>query len=203
VRLFTAVLPPPAAVVELTAALAPVRCLPGAGELRWTATGGWHLTLAFLGEVPAGVRPDLGERLGRAARRHEPHTLRFAGAGHFGHSALWIGVDGDLPALSHLAGSVRAAARRAGVRHDDEQRAYRAHLTLARAPRAARIDLRPFVDALAGFRGSPWAVDTVALVASTLPRSGVSGEQPRYDTVAAWRLGRDPGPGGGPAGADG
>ncbi|SEG32128.1 2'-5' RNA ligase [Actinacidiphila yanglinensis] len=212
-RLFTAVLPPPAAVAELTAALAPVRRLPGARDLRWTATDGWHLTLAFLGEVPDDVRPELDERLARAARRHEPHTLRLAGAGHFGDSALWTGAEGDVRALSHLAGSVRAAARRAGAPPAGEQHAFLAHLTLARTPRSARVPLRPLVDALAAFQGSSWSVDTLALVASVPPRSGVPGEQPHYDTLAVFPLGRTQrpgqgpgqgeGPGGGPAGADG
>lgn len=202
-RLFTAVLPPAAAVAELTAALAPLRRLPGAQDLRWTAAEGWHLTLAFLGEVPDGVRPELDERLARAARRHEPLTLRLAGGGHFGSSALWIGAEGDLPALSHLAASARAAGRRAGVPQEAERHAFRAHLTLARVPRSARVLLGPFADALAAFRGSPWTADTLALVASTLPRSGVPGEQPRYDTVARWSLGRTRGPGGGPAATDG
>ncbi|WP_328465133.1 RNA 2',3'-cyclic phosphodiesterase [Streptomyces sp. NBC_00448] len=202
-RLFTAVLPPAAAVAELTAALAPLRRLPGAQDLRWTAAGGWHLTLAFLGEVPDGVRPELDARLARAARRHDPLTLRLAGGGHFGASALWIGAEGDLPALSRLAASVQAAGRRAGVPHDAERHAFRAHLTLARVPRSTTVPLRPFADALAAFRGSPWTVGTLALVASALPSSGVPGEQPRYDTVATWPLGRTPGPGGGPAPTDG
>jgi 2'-5' RNA ligase len=201
-RLFAAVLPPPAAVAELTAALVPLRRLPGAQELRWTATEGWHLTLAFLGEVPDGVRPELDVRLARAARRHDPHSLRLCGGGHFGDSALWTGADGDLPALSRLAGSVRAAARRAGAPADDKH-PFRAHLTLARTPRGAHLPLRSFADALAGYRGSLWTAATLTLVSSTLPRSGVPGEQPRYDAVATWPLGHGAGPGDGPPDGDG
>ncbi|BBA97946.1 putative 2'-5' RNA ligase [Actinacidiphila reveromycinica] len=202
-RLFAAVLPPAAAVTEVAAAVAPLRRLPGADDLRWTATDGWHLTLAFLGEVPDGVRPELHERLARAARRHAPLTLRLAGGGHFGGGTLWTGVEGDLAALTRLAGSVRAAGRRAGAAHDGTEHAFRAHLTLARAARSSQVPLAPFADALAAFRGSQWTAGTLSLVASTLPRSGVPGERPRYDTVAAWPLGRTAGPGGGPPAADG
>ncbi|HEY5836236.1 RNA 2',3'-cyclic phosphodiesterase [Streptomyces sp.] len=188
-RLFVAILPPPAAVAELTAALAPVRRLPQATALRWTAPAGWHFTLAFLSEVPDPLRPGLDERLGRAARRHGPYELRLAGGGRFGDRALWTGAEGDLTGLARLADSVRAAGRRAGA-PPAEEHAYHPHLTLARTQRATHVALRRFADALADFRGSPWPADTLSLVSSALPHSGVPGEQPRYNTVASWPLGR-------------
>jgi 2'-5' RNA ligase len=195
-RLFVALLPPPAAASELAAAIQPLHRLPGARTLRWTAIEGWHFTLAFLGETPDAVRPELEERLGRAARRHGPYALRLAGGGRFGDRALWAGAEGDLTGLARLADSVRAAARRAGA-PPDEEHGFRPHLTLARGQRSQPVELRSLADALAGFRGgSLWSADTLSLVSSTPPRSGVPGEQPRYDTVASWPLGR---PGDGPA----
>ncbi len=202
-RLFAAVLPPPAAVAELAAALAPVRRLPGADDLRWTATEGWHLTLAFLGEVPDTVRPELAERLARAARRHGPHPLRLTGGGRFGDRALWAGADGDTAGLSRLAASVRAAARRAGA-PADEERGFRAHLTLARAGRTRRrCPCGPSPTRWRPSRARPGPRDTLSLVSSALPRSGVPGEQPRYTVVGAWPLGRGEGPGDGEPGAAG
>jgi 2'-5' RNA ligase len=187
-RLFAALLPPPAAADALAAALEPLRSLPGARDLRWTAPAGWHYTLAFLGEVPDDVRPGLDERLARAAHRHEPCELRTAGGGRFGNRALWTAAEGDLRELSRLADTVRAAARRAGA-PGDEQHGFRPHLTLARTSKNAPVDLRPFAAALADFRGTWWRADTLSLVASTLPRSGVPGEQPAYTAVGAWPLG--------------
>jgi RNA 2',3'-cyclic 3'-phosphodiesterase len=186
-RLFVAILPPPTAVAELAAVLAPLHRLPHAGGLRWTTPAGWHFTLAFLGEVPDPVRPDLDRRLARAAHRHGPHDLRLAGGGRFDDRILWTGAEGDLTGLAQLADSVRAAARRAGTAPADDH--YHPHLTLART-RHTHVALRPFADALADFRGSPWTAGTLSLVSSTPPRSGVPGEQPRYDTVAHWPLGR-------------
>ncbi|SCE45482.1 hypothetical protein GA0115240_163562, partial [Streptomyces sp. DvalAA-14] len=58
------------------------------------------------------------------------------------------------------------------------------------APESRPVALGPLAQALAGFRGSPWTADTLRLVSSELPRSGVPGEQPHYTTVAAWPLGR-------------
>lgn len=196
-RLFVALLPTPAAATELAAALAPGHALPDARSLRWTTPESWHFTLAFLGEVPDAARPALEERLGRAAGRHGPYELRLAGGGRFGDRTLWTGAEGDLAGLGRLADSVRAAARRAGVPADEEH-GFAAHLTLARTSRGHHIALRPFADALSGFRGSPWSADVLHLVASIPPRSGVPGEQPRYETVASWPLGhRAGGPGAG------
>lgn len=195
-RLFAALVPPPAAAGELAAALGPVRRLPGASEIRWTTPEGWHFTLAFLGEVPDEIRPGLDERLARAAHRHGPFDLRLSGGGRFGDRTLWIGAEGDLRGLSHCADSVRAAARRAGA-PPAEEHGFRAHLTLARTPRGHSAHLGPYADALAGFRGAPWTADHLSLVASFLPRSGVRGEQPRYETVALFPLGRTPSPGDG------
>jgi RNA 2',3'-cyclic 3'-phosphodiesterase len=182
-RLFVAVQPPPPAVDELAAALAPLRHLPGADLLRWTETAGWHLTLAFLGEVDDALRPELDERLGRAARRHEAAQLRLAGGGRFGDRALWAGVPGGTRSLGRLADSVAAAARRTGLAPDEKP--FRAHLTIARA--RGRVDLRPFRDALSAFSGITWTADTVRLMSSTNAGAGLP---PRYETVASWPIGK-------------
>ncbi|MEU1816594.1 RNA 2',3'-cyclic phosphodiesterase [Streptomyces roseifaciens] len=185
-RLFAAVRPPEAAVVELTDATASLRGLPGAEALRWTEPSGWHFTLAFLGEVDPELLPELTERLGRAAHRHARHELRFAGGGRFGDRVLWVGADGERTILRDLARSAAAGARRAGVAVDTTHD-FRPHLTLARA--AGPVNLRPYAESLAGFSGTPWSVERLELMRSRLPGGGVPGERPRYETVAAWELG--------------
>ncbi|MFQ6849622.1 RNA 2',3'-cyclic phosphodiesterase [Streptomyces sp. 35M1] len=185
-RLFAAVLPPEAAVAELRAALAPLHALPGARDLRWTGPEGWHFTLAFYGDVPEDVRPELEARLERAARRTAPFALRLHGAGHFGGRALWAGGAGGLDTLRLLAERAEAAARRTGLPMEEHRR-YTPHLTLARSRGAA--DLRPFAAALAGFEGRRWEAAELTLVRSRLPVSGVPGERPRYTAVRAWPLG--------------
>ncbi|MEJ8643788.1 RNA 2',3'-cyclic phosphodiesterase [Streptomyces sp. MS1.HAVA.3] len=181
-RLFAAVLPPDAAVAELAQAVDGVHD----DRLTWTARAGWHFTLAFMGEVRDEVLPELHTRLERAAHRTPPFPLRLHGCGHFGDRALWVGAAGELPALRMLAERADAAARRAGVPMDQHRR-YTPHLTLARS-RSASTPLRPYLDALADFEGTPWQVDTLSLVRSNLPVSGVPGEQPRYETVRSWPL---------------
>ncbi|MFD3543281.1 RNA 2',3'-cyclic phosphodiesterase [Streptomyces sp. NPDC058662] len=180
-RLFAAVLPPDAAVTELARAVEGLRD----DRLRWTAQEGWHFTLAFMGEVRDDVLPDLHARLERAARRSAPFTLRLHGAGRFGDRALWAGAAGGLDGMRMLAERADAAARRAGVPMEQHHR-YTPHLTLARGRESA--DLEPYLEGLAAFEGTPWQVTELSLVRSNLPVSGVPGEQPRYETVAAWPL---------------
>ncbi|MCD7441335.1 RNA 2',3'-cyclic phosphodiesterase [Streptomyces lincolnensis] len=186
-RLFAAVLPPEDVTAELVSAVAELKRLPGADGLRWTGVPGWHYTLAFYGEVDDDVVPELSERLARAARRTDPFALAVRGGGQFGHGrALWAGAAGDLAALRLLAERAEAAARKAGVEMGEHRR-YRAHLTVARS--RTDVDVREFVEALSGFSSRTWAVEELALVRSNLPKSGVPGEQPRYEVVGRWGLG--------------
>ncbi|WP_251093895.1 RNA 2',3'-cyclic phosphodiesterase [Streptomyces sp. Caat 7-52] len=186
-RLFAAVLPPEDIADELAAEVARLRQLPDAGRLRWTGRPGWHFTLAFYGEVADDLVPDLSDRLARAAGRTPPFSLSLAGGGQFGHGrALWTGAQGDVTKLRLLADRAEAAARKAGVPMGEHRR-YKAHLTVARSRDA--VDVRPYVDLLRGFTGRSWDVADVALVRSNLPRSGVPGEQPRYEVVTRWALG--------------
>ncbi|MFE9725489.1 RNA 2',3'-cyclic phosphodiesterase [Streptomyces sp. NPDC005794] len=186
-RLFAAVLPPEPAADELAGAVAPLHELPGAVNLRWTARAGWHYTLAFLGSVDEELLPELYARLERAAHRTEPFPLRIHGSGRFDGRAFWAGAAGGLDTLRLLAARGHAAARKAGVRMEEHRR-YIPHLTLARSREQA--DLTPYTQALDGFEGMRWEAGELCLVRSDLPVDGVPGEQPRYEVVRAWPLGR-------------
>lgn len=182
-RLFAAVIPPAAALGEVAAATGSMR--RRWPTLRWTSPEHQHVTLAFLGEVPGVRLPCLGQQLALAAAEHPPLLLRLAGAGRFDGRVLWLGVQVERGPLDRLAGSVATAARLAGV--PVEQRDYHPHVTLARARGRAPVDLRPVVRALAGFAGSAWPAEEVALVESR-PGAGPS-RRPAYERLAAWRLG--------------
>lgn len=178
-RLFVAVTPPSYALAEIDAASAPLQALPESEHLRWTGSGTRHLTLVFLGEVEERRLPELTERLGRLPRHHHAPELCFSGAGRFGDRVLWVRVQGERTELRHLAGAALAAAKRTGI--SVEERDYKPHLTLARTSNG--VDLRPFVNPLRGFEGTPWLADHVALMRSHLGRGPA-----RYEELASWTL---------------
>lgn len=173
---------PDAVAGELEAAVGPLRA--DRGDLRWTGREAWHLTLAFLGEVDDAVTGKLVPRLTRAAARYPPLALRLSGAGAFPAAqrarVLWTGVQGDMRGLGALAASVAAGARRAGAPPANESRGFRPHLTLARC--RAPADVRPLVEALSGYAGTPWTATGIYLI-----HSRPSGN-PRYETLASCPL---------------
>jgi RNA 2',3'-cyclic 3'-phosphodiesterase len=182
-RLFVAVAPPEPVLDHLQAASAPLHdAYPG---LRWTDRSVWHVTLAFLGEVPAVPADRLLPRMERAARRHTTFNLAFSGAGAFPRApranVLWCGLSGSVGALRGLAESVAAGARRAGAAPPGAGRAFRPHLTLARC--RTPTDVTPLVSALADYAGEPWTVSEIFLIESRLRAV------PRYSVLGQWPLG--------------
>ena len=88
-----------------------------------------HLTLAFLGSVPAATQDCLEQQAG--AIRVAPFTLSIDHAGYFPRPrVLWVGA-GDVPVeLWSLAGALRQAQLDCGVVPD--RHAFQAHVTVAR-----------------------------------------------------------------------
>jgi 2'-5' RNA ligase len=185
--LFVAIVPPPVVTAELEASTEPLRS--AWPDLRWTGAEAWHITLAFLGEVREEVVPELSTRLERAARRHQTQPLAVRGGGAFPSPSkarvVWAGLDADRSALAALAASVAAGARRAGAPSPDEDRRFRAHITLARL--RAPADVRPLTAELAGLAGPPWTAGQIQLIHSRLPEPG-AGRTPVYTSLAAWPL---------------
>jgi len=193
-RLFVAVYPPAEAVRDVTAQVATLRIgtLAQAGvNVRLTRPETYHVTLAFLGEVDPQRLPAAEAALARAVAAWRPKDgsrvlpeVAFAGGGRFGRGAftvLWIGLDGDVPALTRLAQLVRRELRRARLPYD--HKAFRPHLTIARpGDRVAAEDIAADRETFAAYRGPAWPVTEVVLVRSYL------GPRPRYERLGAWAL---------------
>jgi 2'-5' RNA ligase len=185
-RLFFAVPVPGLARAPLEAALP--RLEPLLGGARLTPPDGWHLTLAFLGQV----RPELaGEvvRVGEAvAAGVPPARLRLDGAGTFpeGRSrarVLWAGIGGDAEVLVGLAAALAAACKAAGLRF--EERPLHPHLTLARFPAPAPVPTEALrLVAGAAAASQPWEARELACYRSILrgPRGA------RYRVVREFAL---------------
>jgi 2'-5' RNA ligase len=182
VRLFVAIVPPAPVLAGLAEAVAPLRA--ARPELRWTGPDDWHVTLAFIGEVPETVLPALATRLERAAGRHPAQRLAIRGGGAFPRPAratvVWAGLEADTRLISALAASVAAGARRAGAPPPDEGRRYRPHITIARCRDAGNVS--DLTAAIAGFAGAGWLAEDVRLIRSNLRN------EPRYTELGRWPL---------------
>ena len=181
-RLFVAVAVPEDVRAAVADAAAPLRPLAAKldVDVRWTDPAGWHLTVAFLGRTEAALVDPLVAALRGVAGDADPFDVRLRPeAGRNARSGvLWVELE-PCPPLAALAGSVRAALDRLGVRRDPagQDRAYRPHLTLARARGRASIPR----SLAAAYRGPSlgWTVGALELVRSRLGRVGA-----RYETVA-------------------
>ena len=168
-RLFFGVPIPGPARAPLEAALPRLDpLLPGA---RLTPPGGWHLTLAFLGQV----QPEMADevvRVGEAAVAGVgPARLRLEGAGTFpeGRRArvLWAGIGDDAEVLVRLAAALSGASEAAGLRSEDRPRA--PHLTLARFSTPAPVPQEALdLVAAAAAASEPWQARELACFRSTL-----------------------------------
>ena len=181
-RLFVAVVPPRPVLLELRAALS---TLPHTdGSLRWRHPESWHITLAFLGDVPRDSLPELTERLSRAASRATPMELSVAGGGHYDSQVLWAGIQGDRDRLGRLSETVAAAARRCRLKVDE--RPYRPHVTLAHVRGEKPTDLQPYVERMTAFRTPRWLVKEMELFESMAPTT--AGRPPLYLSKGHWPL---------------
>ncbi|MCU7728355.1 RNA 2',3'-cyclic phosphodiesterase [Actinoplanes sp. KI2] len=191
-RLFVAAYPPPEVCDDLGLRLEQLKVTAAASNgvnTRLARRETWHVTLAFLGEVPddrAGDVPGTLQRVAdgwRTAGSAAPQ-LRLAGGGRFGrgrYTVLWVGVDGDRDALTSLSRRVRRELKRDRLPFDD--RRFNPHLTVARpGDRLAPAEVEADRAELAGYRGPAWRVKTMVLVRSHL------GPTPRYEHLGAWPL---------------
>ncbi len=136
----------------------------------------WHITLRFLGATSAVQQDAILAHLDQHLMI-EPFRIRFGSLGGFPKeskaSVLWLGVDGDLEALSGIAGECETAAQAAGL--EPEGRPFHPHLTLSR--------IRPPYDIgrlLASFPPAKIALDVEEV---TLYRSVLGNGPTRYEVI--------------------
>jgi 2'-5' RNA ligase len=182
-RAFVAVVPPPAVLEAVERVVAPVRPV-APPRLNWTHAGQWHLTLQFLGSVDD--TDELVDALRWGLHGSNPVALALGGAGAFPSpsraAVVWIGLDEGEPELARLADAVQRATEPLG--YESEQRAFSAHLTIARAHRA-----RPLVNLVHALGDGPvgplWHATEVLLMESDTRWDGAV-----YREVASFPLGR-------------
>lgn len=182
VRIFVALAPPDDAKEELARELG--SAYDAYPRMRWNRIEDWHITLAFLGELPIATVPLLRPPLSALAATHRPVQLALRGGGHFDERVLWSGIEGDLEGLHLLATEVRAVVRECGIAFED--RPLRPHLTLARSRRGDPSSVIEAAAGLTAFTGRRWQAERLHLVGSNFSR----GPGPiHYRDIEAWSFG--------------
>jgi len=158
---------------EIRAGLAAVQreLLPTTNSARWVAADSIHLTLKFIGEVSDKQIKDIDDAL--AGITWKPFQVTVRGVGFFPGTrsprVFWAGL--QAPTMAGLAEKIDARMEQAGF--EKEKRAFRAHVTLARA-KDTRLD-SALVAAAANFENHEFGsfiVDRCFLYQSELTPSG-------------------------------
>jgi RNA 2',3'-cyclic 3'-phosphodiesterase len=156
-------------------------------RVRWVRPEGIHLTLKFLGEVPATRRPAIETAIAEAVPTMPQLRLEAAKVGWFARrgvpQVIWVGVGGQLQELSRLAGHIDDGLSKAGFAR--ERREFAPHLTLGRfhddTPAVLRQRVVELATQLELTETEPFEVEAVVLVRSHLGRSGAT-----YEIVGRW-----------------
>ena len=145
------------------------RAAKGAGGVRWTRPESIHLTLKFLGGIPAEKGGAVIDALGRAVEGIAPFDLEVRGLGAFPNDraprVVWAGLIGKLDALMGLRDAVEREVAPSGspprrgvlssldVRADQGAEAKRGLFPLAGGE--AREGLRPVPGRRSSLDGKP------------------------------------------------
>jgi RNA 2',3'-cyclic 3'-phosphodiesterase len=179
VRVFIAIPLPADIKAKLSIVQQQFRVIPS--EATWVREAGFHITLKFLGEVEAARIEPINSCLLEAVHCCAPFPLTFCGVGVFPHEhsprVLWVGVEEKTGRLRRLQREV--ALRLARIGFPQEDRAFAAHLTLARLKRVSQR--AKFLECLKQHRDTVFGhmdVHHIELLESQLHPAGA-----RYSTV--------------------
>ena len=150
-------------------------------HVRWVRPEGIHVTLKFMGDIPAATVEELLEALPPVAAGFSSFELAISGLGVFPNirrpRVLWAGLDGGLKILSELQAAVDEAVGKLGL--PKEQRPFSPHLTLGRvrdriSPGARRGIILAMIapSPASNVVSEPWMVEQVHLFRTTFTPQG-------------------------------
>ena len=148
------------------------------GQVRWVRPKGIHLTLKFMGDIPASTLERVLEALPQVTASFSLFEISMSGLGVFPNPrrprVLWAGLDGDLATLSALQIAVDQAVEKLGLPKDD--RPFSPHLTLGRVRRDTNEEQSRKIGYLmtnTRLQAPPsWTVETVDLMRTELDPTG-------------------------------
>jgi 2'-5' RNA ligase len=157
---------------------------------RWVRLEGVHVTLKFIGEVPAEQAEDIRRAL-HTILNFSPIEVRFAGLGFFPSArrprVFWAGVEAS-PQLAAMVAAIEMKLEALGI--PPEKRPFHPHLTLARLETPERTQaLSAAVEALGTPEFGRETFREFHLYQSVLKRSGAE-----YTRLVTYPFLREPAP---------
>lgn len=148
----------------------------------WVHEQDYHITLAFLGDVPPQKMDPLCEKVAAAAARYAPFSLQLDGLGTFGERTapriFWQGVKAE-ETLNALRRDVYEACLTLGF--SLHRRPFAPHITIARKWQGAE----PFKPEMLGMLPAASAVFSVPEI--VLYRTNMH-QTPKYEVIASFPL---------------
>jgi 2'-5' RNA ligase len=147
--------------------------LPGAS---WVEPAGFHLTLAFLGDVDDTHLNNVCKAVAEAVKDLPPFGLTIKGLGAFPDASkprvLWAGIEGDIEPLGRLQEAVVEAVEKVDYPPDDDR--FHPHITLGRLKvgRGREVDMTPLEAHYRNWAAGVFTADSVVTYASTSTPEG-------------------------------
>lgn len=145
--------------------------------LKWVSPDNFHLTVKFLGEIPENTLDDVFSAVAEAASEAKCFDLAFKGVGVFGNPVnprvVWASISEGSKEMADLASSVESRLAKCGF--PEEDRPFKAHLTLARSGREDKKQSEQFRAAIkdgADLQFGSVRVDSVVVMQSELRPTG-------------------------------
>ena len=174
-RLFLAIPIPETVRSELRRVQLESQPLPPPRAVRWTRPEQFHLTLKFLGNVPASDTGALSEAVRAVCAVAPPLRLRAEGVGFFPNEfsprVFWVEIKSLDGKLMQFQRQLEAAVEQFGEKQEKKQ--FTAHVTLARLEKLGRREAEKWTGQLQKDRTfGEWTAQKVELVQSTLSPNG-------------------------------
>jgi 2'-5' RNA ligase len=151
--------------------------------VKWVDPNSIHLTLKFLGNIPENKIVDITQAITNATQKIRHFSLSLQGLGTFPNlrspKVAWVGIGGDVEVVTSIHRQIDRALVPLGFA--SEKRSFSPHLTLGRVrdktTNEERSDLGKAIESIKVNNSSPFSVDRVSLMQSTLTKSGAIYDQ--------------------------
>jgi len=162
-------------------------------SVKWVNPEGIHLTLKFLGNIPASKVAAIADVLHMTTAGGKPFTLELGKLGAFpslkSPRVAWVGLEGNVAEVVLLQKRLDQALVSLGF--PTEKRSFSPHLTLGRVRDGAtsrdRIQLSASLTSIKPISAPPFKMERLTFMKSTLNPNGAI-----YDCLATAQIGTSP-----------